>query len=93
MCVVVRAEGAINPSIKKGTLSSRIAADLVVLLRASSPQTQPYCMLGWIADVEKVVDMLKADELPKKAVFCRCWRSSKVRPAMVAPRVGAPTQP
>jgi CDGSH-type Zn-finger protein len=30
-------------------------------------------------DVEKVVDMLKADELPKKAVFCRCWRSEKVR--------------
>ncbi|KAF6264120.1 hypothetical protein COO60DRAFT_1698413 [Scenedesmus sp. NREL 46B-D3] len=26
-------------------------------------------------DVEKVVDMLKADELPKKAVFCRCWKS------------------
>lgn len=22
--------------------------------------------------------MLKADELPKKAVFCRCWRSGKV---------------
>ena len=29
-------------------------------------------------DVDKVVDMLKADELPKKAVFCRCWRSGKV---------------
>lgn len=28
-------------------------------------------------DVDKVVDMLKADELPKKAVFCRCWRSGK----------------
>jgi CDGSH-type Zn-finger protein len=28
-------------------------------------------------DVEKVVDMLKTDDLPKKAVFCRCWRSEK----------------
>ncbi|MEW5319602.1 MAG: hypothetical protein WDW38_010746 [Sanguina aurantia] len=26
---------------------------------------------------EKVVDMLKQSELPKKAVFCRCWRSDK----------------
>lgn len=32
------------------------------------------------ADVEKVVDILKAEELPKKAVFCRCWRSGKVSP-------------
>lgn len=39
-------------------------------------------LAAWVsvcADVEKVVDMLKADELPKKAVFCRCWRSEKVR--------------
>ncbi|KAF8060589.1 Cisd1 [Scenedesmus sp. PABB004] len=28
-------------------------------------------------DTDKVVDMLKAEELPKKAVFCRCWRSKK----------------
>lgn len=34
--------------------------------------------VGVCADVEKVVDMLKAEELPKKAVFCRCWRSAKV---------------
>ncbi|KAI8471536.1 MAG: hypothetical protein J3K34DRAFT_416950 [Monoraphidium minutum] len=26
-------------------------------------------------DVDKVVDMMKVEELPKKAVFCRCWRS------------------
>lgn len=25
----------------------------------------------------QVVDKLKAEELPKMAVFCRCWRSSK----------------
>ncbi|WIA15214.1 hypothetical protein OEZ85_001892 [Tetradesmus obliquus] len=28
-------------------------------------------------DVDKVVDMLKAEDLPKKAVFCRCWKSKK----------------
>lgn len=28
-------------------------------------------------DVEKVVDMLKVEDLPKKAVFCRCWKSKK----------------
>jgi CDGSH iron-sulfur domain-containing protein 2 len=28
-------------------------------------------------DVDKVVDTFKAADLPKKAVFCRCWRSGK----------------
>jgi len=28
-------------------------------------------------DVDKVVDMLKVEDMPKKAVFCRCWRSEK----------------
>jgi CDGSH-type Zn-finger protein len=25
----------------------------------------------------QVVDMLKVEDLPKKAVFCRCWKSKK----------------
>jgi hypothetical protein len=29
-------------------------------------------------DIEKVVDTLKVEDLPKKAVICRCWRSEKV---------------
>lgn len=27
----------------------------------------------------QVVDILKVEDLPKKAVFCRCWRSGTVR--------------
>jgi hypothetical protein len=38
----------------------------------------PACLQLCRSDVEKVVDMLKTDDLPKKAVFCRCWRSEKV---------------
>ncbi|GFR47099.1 hypothetical protein Agub_g8675, partial [Astrephomene gubernaculifera] len=46
LSVVVRAEGQINPSIRKSE--------------------------------EKVADFVKMGDLPKpKAVYCRCWRSSK----------------
>eukprot|EP00878_Enallax_costatus_P017530 GHUV01018415.1.p3 GENE.GHUV01018415.1~~GHUV01018415.1.p3 ORF type:complete len:111 (+),score=33.92 GHUV01018415.1:347-679(+) len=40
-------------------------------VRASAGQINPSIK----KDVDKVVDMAKVDELPKKAVFCRCWRS------------------
>lgn len=29
-------------------------------------------------DADKVVDSLDVEDLPNKAVFCRCWKSEKV---------------
>jgi hypothetical protein len=73
--VVVRAEGgAINPSIKKG---KKVWWSMLLLLLLTP--TTAACSAVAAADVDKVVDMLKAEDLPKKAVFCRCWRSQKVR--------------
>eukprot|EP00775_Hariotina_reticulata_P006559 gene6559-6787_t len=46
---------------------------LSVVVRAEGSQINPAIK----KDVEKVVDTLKSEELPKKAVFCRCWRSGK----------------
>jgi hypothetical protein len=101
MSVVVRAEGAINPAIKKGeqpnlgliysttaacaatsgtfcTPSALAPLFLFPLVSRAIDAEHHRVLLSLYADVEKVVDMLKANELPKKAVFCRCWRSEKV---------------
>jgi len=70
---------ALSISTRRALLSQAVivrptaSRSMSVVVRAEGGAINPSIK----KDVDKVVDMLKADELPKKAVFCRCWRSEK----------------
>jgi hypothetical protein len=69
MCVA----GQINPGIRKDEAKAKHVAE------ASPHDHRMSIVSSSVPLVSQVVDTLKVADLPAKAVFCRCWKSEKVK--------------